>query len=62
MAKDPVCRMEVDEKKAEATYEFKGTTYYFCAVGCKDRFVQTPEKFIKKEKIERRTKDGNDGY
>lgn len=49
MATDPVCGMKVDEKKAAATYEFKGTTYYFCAVGCKDKFAQTPEKFIKKE-------------
>jgi YHS domain-containing protein len=50
MAKDPVCRMEVDEKKAAATYEYKGKTYYFCAVGCKDRFALTPEKFIQQEK------------
>jgi YHS domain-containing protein len=50
MAKDPVCRMEVDEKKAAATYEYKGKTYYFCATGCKDKFAQTPEKFIKQEK------------
>jgi Cu+-exporting ATPase len=50
MAKDPVCRMEVDEKKAAATYEYRGKTFYFCAVGCKDKFAQTPEKFIPQEK------------
>jgi YHS domain-containing protein len=50
MAKDPVCRMEVDEKKAAATYEYKGKTFYFCAAGCKDKFAQTPEKFIQQEK------------
>jgi YHS domain-containing protein len=50
MAKDPVCHMEVDEKKAAATYEYKGKTYYFCAPGCKDKFAQTPEKFIQQEK------------
>jgi YHS domain-containing protein len=50
MAKDPVCGMEVEEKKAAATYEYKGKTYYFCAVGCKDKFAQTPEKFIQQEK------------
>jgi YHS domain-containing protein len=50
MAVDPVCGMEVDEKKAAATYEYKGKTYYFCAVGCKDKFVKTPEKFLKEEK------------
>jgi Cu+-exporting ATPase len=50
MAIDPVCNMEVDEMKAVATYEYKGKAYYFCAVGCREKFAQDPEKFIKKEK------------
>lgn len=50
MAIDPVCKMEVDEKKAAATYEYKGKKYYFCAAGCKDRFSKEPEKFLGKEK------------
>lgn len=50
MAIDPVCNMEVDEMKAVATYEYKGKTYYFCAVGCREKFAQDPEKFIKKQK------------
>ncbi len=49
MAIDPVCKMTVDEKKAAATYEYKGKTYYFCAVGCKDKFSKDPEKFVKEE-------------
>jgi YHS domain-containing protein len=50
MAKDPVCNMEVDEKKAAATYDYKGKKYYFCAVGCKERFAKDPERFIKEKK------------
>ena len=50
MAIDPVCDMKVDEKKAAATYDYKGKTYYFCAVGCKERFAKDPERFLKKEK------------
>ena len=50
MAEDPVCGMDVDEKEAAATLEYKGKTYYFCAVGCKDKFAQNPEKFLKKVK------------
>jgi Cu+-exporting ATPase len=50
MAVDPVCGMEVNEKKTAATYEYKGRTYYFCAVGCKDKFIKNPEKFVKGEK------------
>ena len=50
MAIDPVCGMEVDEETAAATYEYKARTYYFCAVGCKDKFAREPEKFVKEEK------------
>jgi YHS domain-containing protein len=49
MAIDPVCKMEVDEEQAAAQYEYKGKTYYFCAVGCKDTFAQNPEQFLKDE-------------
>ncbi len=50
MAKDPICGMDVkEEEAAAATYEYKGQTYYFCAVGCKERFAQDPERFLEKE-------------
>lgn len=50
MAKDPVCNMTVDEKKATATSVYKGMTYYFCAKGCKEKFDKDPEKYLEKEK------------
>jgi len=50
MAIDPVCGMEVDEKKAPAQYDYKGKKYYFCAVGCKEKFAKDPERFIKEKK------------
>jgi len=46
MAMDPVCKMEVDEKKAPSTSEYKGKKYYFCNVGCKKAFDQNPEKYL----------------
>src|SRR4030042_1460305 len=46
MQKDPVCGMAVDEKQAAATREYKGKTYYFCAQSCKERFDQSPEKYL----------------
>ena len=53
MAIDPVCKMDVDEKKAAATYEYEGKMYYFCAEGCRENFSKDPEKFLKsKEKQE----------
>ena len=48
MAKDPVCGMEVDEKKAAAKSEYMGKTYYFCAPGCKKAFDENPEKYLRK--------------
>ena len=50
MAIDPVCKMEVDEKKAVATAEYKGKKYYFCAVGCKKAFEQNPEEYLSEQK------------
>ncbi len=48
MAKDLVCGMELDEKKAGAKSEYKGETYYFCAQGCKVAFDKEPEKYLGK--------------
>ena len=47
MAKDPVCKMDVDEKKANHKSEYKGKTYYFCNVSCKSTFDKNPTKFVK---------------
>ena len=49
MAMDPVCGMQVDEKSAAATYDYKGKTYYFCAPGCKAAFEKEPEKYLNKQ-------------
>lgn len=48
MAKDPVCGMDVDEKKAAATSQHQGRTYYFCARACKRAFEKDPAKYLKK--------------
>ncbi len=50
MAKDSVCETPVDEKGPPASHQYKGKTYYFCAVGCKEKFAVNPEKFLKKAK------------
>jgi YHS domain-containing protein len=48
MAKDPVCKMEVDEKKA-AKEKYEGRTYYFCSPSCQWAFKEKPEEFVGKE-------------
>jgi P-type Cu+ transporter len=46
MAQDPVCKMEVDPKKAAAQSSYKEQMIYFCAVGCKIKFDADPEKYL----------------
>ncbi len=45
MAKDPVCGMMVDEKKAKFKSDYNGKTYYFCAASCKTTFDKNPGKY-----------------
>jgi YHS domain-containing protein len=46
MERDPVCGMMVDPKTAAWKSEYKGSTYYFCAPGCKKDFDGDPEKYL----------------
>lgn len=50
LKKDPVCSMDIEEKKAVAKSEYKGIIYYFCSKGCKEKFDKDPEKYLSKEK------------
>jgi len=45
MAIDPVCGMSIERDKAIST-EWEGRVFYFCARGCRDEFVNDPQKFI----------------
>ena len=47
MAKDLVCGMNVDEKKA-SKLKNKGKEYYFCSPSCQWAFKENPQQFIKK--------------
>lgn len=47
MAKDLVCGMNVDEKKA-ATAVHDGKTYYFCSAGCQATFERAPGEYTGK--------------
>ncbi len=44
---DPICHMEVDtENPPGGESEYQGTTYYFCAPGCKVAFDQDQDKYL----------------
>lgn len=46
LVKDPICGMMVDPEKAPAKAEYKGRTFYFCALVCKATFAQDPDKYL----------------
>jgi len=44
---DPICQMEVDtDNPTGGKSQYGGTTYYFCAPGCKRTFDQDPERYL----------------
>ena len=44
---DPICQMDVDtDNPPGGQSEHNGTTYYFCAPGCKVAFDKEPEKYL----------------
>jgi Cu+-exporting ATPase len=46
MAVDPVCGMTVDPARAAGSFEYEGTTYYFCSNGCLAKFSADPQRFL----------------
>jgi len=47
MAVDPVCKMTVEPAKAAAQSTYQGQTYYFCAVGYKQKFDRAPDTYTR---------------
>ena len=50
---DPVCGMEVGSENAAGAWLYAGTTFYFCSVGCLERFREEPERFLSGDPTER---------
>jgi P-type Cu+ transporter len=43
---DPVCGMEVDPGSAAGSFDYRGTTYYFCSQGCLQDFTEDPGSYV----------------
>ncbi|HLA21673.1 MAG TPA: heavy metal translocating P-type ATPase [Pseudolabrys sp.] len=43
---DPVCGMTVDPHTAKHRADYRGHTYYFCAAGCRTKFIADPQKYL----------------
>jgi xanthine dehydrogenase accessory factor len=46
---DLVCGMTVAAEKSNRPFDYEGTTYYFCAPGCRTAFEKDPSSFINQE-------------
>lgn len=46
---DPVCGMTVAAEQSNRPFEYEGTTYYFCAPGCRKAFEKDPSAFLSQE-------------
>lgn len=55
---DPVCKMTIEDRDAVATAVYKGITYYFCSMPCKEDFDKDPESYLKAEGVELRAASG----
>jgi P-type Cu+ transporter len=53
IAIDPVCGMEVETEGAQLTFEYQGTTYYFCSRGCMLEFRDDPEHYLDPDEDDR---------
>ena len=45
MVRDPVCLKQIDEFKAREWVEYKGQTYYFDSIRCREVFEQDPAEY-----------------
>ena len=43
---DPVCKMQVDTRRAAGDLHFGGKTYWFCSLACVERFARQPVAYV----------------
>ncbi|MBX9879714.1 MAG: cadmium-translocating P-type ATPase [Candidatus Obscuribacterales bacterium] len=63
--KDPVCGMTVEPQSAKAQVEHLGQVYYFCYVGCAEKFKADPSAYLdpnRKEKLAKAAANSGSGY
>jgi Cu+-exporting ATPase len=46
LEKDPVCGMDVDAATTPHRADHAGTTFYFCAAGCRTKFLADPTRYL----------------
>ncbi len=56
LAIDPVCGMKVDPARAKAGCDYKDESYFFCCVGCFEKFQKSPQTYLGEPPAERAKK------
>ena len=51
--RDPVCGMTVDPAKSPHRYSYLHRHYHFCSAGCRSKFANDPQIYLKKENQDR---------
>jgi ArsR family transcriptional regulator len=51
IVKDVVCGMRISQAQAGDHAHYHDKDFYFCASGCKNKFVLNPESYLKKETV-----------
>jgi P-type Cu+ transporter len=46
MTTDPVCGLEINEKKSEFQAQFAGRKYFFCSEECQKEFEADPGGYV----------------
>ncbi len=44
---DPVCKMQVDRRRAAGDLRFNNQTYWFCSLACVERFAKQPASYVR---------------
>jgi Cu+-exporting ATPase len=45
---DPVCGMSIDPQQAAGSFDYNGRTFFFCSIGCREKFKTDPVPFLNK--------------
>lgn len=43
---DPVCKMQVDKRRAAGDLHYEKRTYWFCSLACIERFAKQPSSYV----------------
>lgn len=51
IVRDPVCGMRLSASEAYDSKQYHSQKYYFCASGCRDKFMKHPDQYTKEEPL-----------